>query len=126
MPAAMNRRPVLASSLAAFVGVMILEVAGTAAPQVTPSGRGPILDTHMHARAAGFYGEPPIPICAPVERMPRWDQRKSMWQDDSPAPCKTPLLSPMTDADLLAQTVAMMRKHNVIGVLGGESRLVGE
>ncbi len=49
-----------------------------------------------------------------------------MWQDDSPPACRTPLFSPLTDADLLAQTVAMMRKHNVIGVLGGESKLVGE
>ena len=126
MLAVMNRWPVLASVLVAVVGVVVLGMPGNAAPQVTAPSRAPILDMHMHARTAAFYGKPPLPLCAPVERMPRWDQRKPMWQDDSPAPCQTPLLSPLTDADLLAQTVAMMRKYNVIGVLGGESGLVGE
>lgn len=122
----MTRRDGLAFPVAALAGVIVLAMSGTAAPQAKPAGRSPILDMHMHARTAAFYGEPPIPLCAPVERMPRWDQRKPIWEDDSPPACKAPLLSPMTDADLLAQTLAMMRKHNVIGVLGGESRLVGE
>ena len=89
--------------------------------------RGPILDMHMHARTASFYGKPPIPICAPVERMPRWDQRKPIWEDDTAPPgCRQPLLSPLTDADLFAQTLAMMEKHHVVGVLGGESGLVAK
>ncbi len=89
-------------------------------------GRPPILDMHMHARTAAFYGPPPIPMCAPVERMPRWDQRKPMWQDGSPPPCSTPIMSPMTDADLWKQTLEVMARHNVIGVLGGSPELVGE
>lgn len=84
----------------------------------------PILDMHMHARTAAFYGPPPVPICAPVERMPRWDQRRPMWEDGSPAPCRNPLLSPMTDAALLGDTLAAMARHNVIGVLGGSPELV--
>lgn len=86
----------------------------------------PILDMHMHARTAAFYGPPPVPICAPVERMPRWDQRKPMWQDGSPPACSKPLMSPTTDADLLRQTLAIMERRNVIGVLGGSPELVGE
>jgi predicted TIM-barrel fold metal-dependent hydrolase len=96
-----------------------------AAQQTQPPG--PILDMHMHARTAAFYGKPPLPICAPVERMPRWDQRKPMWRDDdAPAPCRAPLLSPLTDAALLSETLSIMRKYNVIGVLAGESSLVQE
>lgn len=87
--------------------------------------RLPVLDMHMHARTAAFYGTPPQPICAPVERMPRWDQRKPMWEDDTaPPPCRAPLLSPTTDAALLADTIAAMERHNVIGVLGGAPELV--
>ena len=86
----------------------------------------PILDMHRHARTAAFYGEPPIPICAPVERMPRWDQRKPMWQDGSPAPCSNPLMSPMTDEDLRSQMLEVMTRRNVIGVLGGSPGLVRE
>lgn len=86
----------------------------------------PILDMHMHARTAAFYGAPPVPICAPVERMPRWDQRKPMWQDGSPAPCSTPLMSPLTDDELLNQTVEIMERRSVVGVLGGSPELVAE
>lgn len=84
----------------------------------------PILDMHMHARTAAFYGPPPMPICAPVERMPRWDPAKPMWEDGSPAPCRTPLMSPMTDDELLYQTVEIMERRNVVGVLGGSPELV--
>lgn len=84
----------------------------------------PILDMHMHARTAAFYGAPPIPICAPVERMPRWDPRAPMWQDGSPAPCSAPLMSPLTDDELLNQTVEIMERRNVVGVLGGSPELV--
>lgn len=85
----------------------------------------PILDMHLHARTAAFYGPPPLPICAPVERMPRWDQRQPLWEDESAPPlCSDPLLSPLTDADLLQQTLATMERHNVIGVLGGSPELV--
>lgn len=86
----------------------------------------PILDMHMHARTAAFYGPPPLPMCAPVERMPRWDQRKPMWEDGSPPPCARPLLSPATDSALFAETLAAMERHNVVGVLGGEAGLVAE
>lgn len=111
--------------LALLVGALLV-VSRAIADQPTGQ-RAPVLDMHMHARTAAFYGPPPLPICAPVERMPRWDQRKPMWQDDeTPPPCRTPMLSPVTDAALLADTVAMMERHNVIGVLGGESALVGQ
>lgn len=113
-----------------FARILTLLAAGTTILTGPTSARqsshgGPILDMHMHARTAAFYGKPPLPICAPVERMPRWDQRKPMWEDETaPPPCRQPLLSPLTDAELIAETVAMMEKHRVVGVLGGESGLV--
>lgn len=81
---------------------------------------------HLHARTASFYGTPPLPICAPVERRPRWDQRKPIWEDDSPPACSAPLLSPLTDAQLLQGTLEAMERHNVIGVLGGAPDLVAK
>ena len=120
----------MTSPLTSPITAALMAAAALAGPAFVPDqaarrGRPPILDMHMHARTASFYGPPPVPICAPVERMPRWDQRKPMWQDDeAPAACRTPLLSPMTDAAMIADTAAMMEKHNVIGVLGGESSLV--
>jgi hypothetical protein len=119
----MTVRSTIVGACALFAATL---VAATPAPiRAGWQDRPPILDMHMHARTAAFYGKPPLPICAPVERMPRWDQRKPMWQDETaPAPCSTPLMSPVTDAELLAQTLAVMERHNVIGVLGGEPGLV--
>ncbi len=104
--------------------ILLCLLAASSAGAQAQKKRLPILDMHMHARTASFYGPPPLPICAPVERMPRWDQRKPMWQDDSPPACSKPLLSPTTDAELLKETLAMMERHNVTGVLGGAPDLV--
>jgi len=107
--------------------LMAVLTAGFAQRPAPASAPPPILDMHMHARTAAFYGPPPLPLCAPVERMPRWDQRRPMWQDESaPPPCAQPLMSPMTDGDLLRQTLEIMERHNIVGVLGGSPELVGE
>lgn len=113
-------------ALGAAAACTVAPAPGTNAAAPPTELRPPILDMHMHARTAAFYGTPPVPICAPVERMPRWDQRHPMWQDDSPPPCSEPLLSPLTDDELFAHTLATMERHNVIGVLGGAPELVAE
>jgi predicted TIM-barrel fold metal-dependent hydrolase len=80
----------------------------------------PIIDMHMHARPADYYGPPPIPICAPVERMPRWDNAKpleSMFQGEPL--CAHPTMSPLTDDALRDDTIAVMKRRNIYGVLGG-------
>lgn len=57
--------------------------------------------------------------------MPRWDQRKPFGEDRfAPALCASPLMSPKTDGEVLAQTLASMKRHNVVGVLGGTPELV--
>lgn len=76
---------------------------------------------HLHARPADYLGEPPIPICAPVERMPRWDNSKpleSIFTDV--ALCDDPVMSPRTDDALLQETLDVMRRRNIYGVVGGE------
>ena len=65
----------------------------------------PILDMHMHARVADHYGPPPLPICAPVDRMPLWDQSKSFLETlEKFSGCKNPVWSPKTDEEVLRQT----------------------
>ena len=113
-----------------LLGLALLGLSTVIGPRVGKSpeqsvARLPILDMHMHARTAAFYGTPPIPLCAPVTRMPRWDPQKPMWQDSSAPPlCESPLLSPATDEALFVDTLAAMERHNVIGMLGGEASLV--
>ncbi|MES2306367.1 MAG: amidohydrolase family protein [Gemmatimonadota bacterium] len=85
----------------------------------------PVIDMHMHAREAAHYGATGIPICAPVVRMPRWDPATPFGEDRSaPPPCARPLISPATDSALLQQTLASMRRYNVVGMLGGAPELV--
>lgn len=113
-----DRRTTFATLLALFI----------AGPVVAQSARRPvppILDMHMHARTAAHYGATGLPLCAPVTRMPRWDQRKPLGEDnDAPALCMHPLVSGATDSAVFAQTIAAMKRHNVIGVLGGAPDLV--
>lgn len=61
MLAVINSRPALASALVVFVGFVTPGMAGTV-PQVRTQGRAPILDMHMHARTAAFYGKTPQPV----------------------------------------------------------------
>jgi hypothetical protein len=118
---------------AAVCAGLLLCFTGAAAAQATsPARRGavvrpPILDMHMHAREAAHYGPVGIPLCAPVERMPRWDQRFAPLEDTTaPPPCRRPLISPRTDAEVLEGTVAAMARYNVIGILGGSPDLVSK
>ena len=63
----------------------------------------PILDMHMHARVADHYGPPPLPICAPVDRMPLWDQSKSFLETlEKFNGCKNPVWSPKDGRGSLA------------------------
>ncbi|MFN8582940.1 MAG: amidohydrolase family protein [Gemmatimonadaceae bacterium] len=102
------------------VGVSVI-VATSARAQT----RLPVLDMHMHAREAAHYGATLLPLCAPVTRMPRWDPRVPFGSDTTtPALCAAPLVSPATDSAVLHGTLASMKRHNVIGVLGGAPELV--
>jgi hypothetical protein len=88
--------------------------------------RPPILDMHMHARSADHYGGVKLLMCGPVDRMPRWDQRKPFGEDGSPPPCRAPFFSPETDSGVVRGTVARMEHYNVYGVLGGDPVTVAQ
>jgi len=89
--------------------------------------RLPIIDMHMHARTANHYGPPPLAMCAPVDKMPLWNQTES-WEEAlaKSEPCKNAVWSPKTDEEVFQQTIAVMKKHNIIGMLGGKPELVAK
>jgi uncharacterized protein len=87
-------------------------------------GELPILDMHMHARVASHYGPPPQRICAPVDYMPHWDPSTPLYSVLDAVPCENPLLSPATDDEVLSQTIVIMERYNIYGVLGGTPELV--
>lgn len=85
--------------------------------------RLPVIDMHLHADAADANGPPPVGICTPFEQYPAWDPAQSY---DSVftamlknPPCRDPVWSPETDEELINQTIAVMQRRNIIGVLSG-------
>ena len=65
----------------------------------------PIIDMHLHARDAP---DPPRPLCLPV----------TVYGVVNPA-CTSPILSPLTDEELVEQTVEILERRNILGVISG-------
>jgi predicted TIM-barrel fold metal-dependent hydrolase len=70
--------------------------------------RLPIIDMHMHAKAAADFGPPPRPLCLPI----------TLHGVVAPQ-CPEPILSPKTDEAMVGETVAILERRNIIGVLSG-------
>lgn len=84
--------------------------------------RLPILDMHLHAVAADHHGPPPVAMCTPME-FPAWDPKEAygetfmaMYKEPR---CPDPVWSPMTDDELMNQTIEVMNRLNIVGVLSG-------
>jgi uncharacterized protein len=88
--------------------------------------RPPIIDMHMHAMAADGQGPPPARLCSPIPAFDAWDPRTPYLPLflGSLARCPDPLVSPMTDSEMVSRTIAVMDRFNVIGVLSGTAERV--
>ncbi len=90
------------------------------------SDREPIIDMHLHARAADYAGANPPPMCAPFDVMPRSDNSKGVYEGmtfDRP-PCANPIHPATTDEQVMRDTIAAMKRLNIIGVVSGEPEVV--
>ena len=77
--------------------------------------------------AADEQGPPPLSMCTPIPSFPAWDQRtpyRLIQMDPKSRFCKDPVLSPLTDDDLMKQTLAVVERRNVFGVLSGPASFV--
>jgi len=88
----------------------------------------PVIDMHLHALGYEDQGPPPLGMCTPMP-MPVWDQREQPYgavfmRGLKEPSCDDPVWSPLSDDELLQRTVAVMRKHNVYGVLSGTRDMV--
>jgi uncharacterized protein len=110
------------SGLATLSAVLIsLTVLGAAPPsQQRPL---PIIDMHLHALPADGQGPPPLAVCPELSGLPVWDQRRSwgeiFFEYMKKPPCTTPVWSPLNDDALRDQTIEILRRRNVIGVVSG-------
>lgn len=104
------------------VSAIVAAVIGwpTAAQQLPP----PIIDVHMHAIPVQFMGPPPFAFCPGA--LPGFAEPGRPWRDTfmnwmKHPPCPNPILSPMTDREMMNRTFAIMKRRNVIGVVSGPS-----
>src|SRR5688572_5605416 len=83
----------------------------------------PIIDMHMHALAADEQGPPPLGMCTPFPEYTAWDPKApypDLFLSKFKKPvCADPIWSPMTDAELMNQTIAIAERRNIVGVLSG-------
>ena len=93
------------------------------AAQVADRAPLPIIDVHVHAMPANAYGPPPVPVCAPYVTFSPRDPRDTYALGDV-GTCASPLQSVLTTDAQMNQTLAIMRRFNVSGVVGGPMPLV--
>ena len=85
--------------------------------------RQPVIDMHLHALPADHQGPPPVAICTPIDPFPAWDPAQPygatyMAMLKHP-PCDDPVWSPETDEELMLQTLEVIERRNIFGVLSG-------
>lgn len=84
---------------------------------------GPIIDMHLHGGKLSDWGvEPPVGICAPFDyfatRDPNQPHKEFFVKKYLKGPpCPDPIWSPETDEEVVRQTLAVMERNNIIGVV---------
>lgn len=87
----------------------------------------PIIDMHLHARHADYMGPNPPPMCAPFAMMPRWDPSQpgeSGFTFNTMPPCEKPIFPATSDKQVMDETIRVMEKRNIIGMVSGEPELM--
>ena len=102
--------------LAVILGTSSVPVAGA-------QDRPPIIDMHIHALAADSQGPPPLAMCTPIDPLPTWDPSQPyeptfLGTLKNPR-CLDPVWSPKTDEEVMAQTLDVMKRRNIFGVVSG-------
>jgi hypothetical protein len=83
------------------------------------AARPPIIDMHIHARQPGpIVGA--APICAPPAGMPRWDNSKPIDTGLHQPGCAHPLTPSASGDELMRETIALMKRRNIIAMASGE------
>lgn len=97
-------------------------IVGSSAAAHAQGAREPIIDMHLHVRAANYAGENPPPMCAPFEVMPRSDNRVGIYEGMTfdRQPCENMIKAAASDEQVMRDTLAVMDRFNIYGVVSGE------
>lgn len=88
--------------------------------QASAQQRLPIIDMHLHATDGSLRWA----VCVPwVTQVPAWDQRRpwtDVWNDAvTKPPCADPIWPPAGEAAVMRETISILERRNIIGVLSG-------
>ena len=100
----------------------------SAAPTIGQGIGKPIIDMHMHAYALSEFGPEPPKACAGADgaTINGYDPATPFTFEEL-GTCKTMLAAPATDEALLAETIATMKRHNIVaGVISGDRPIVAK
>ena len=76
----------------------------------------PIIDVHLHAASLRGYESLPVSVCAnPTDFPPVFDPHESSRSQF--VSCPEPLLSPMTDQELMERTLEALERHNIVAAV---------
>lgn len=107
--------------------MIILSMLGAFALEgATPSQVPPVIDMHMHAWTLDEFGGESVPACLAAEgvEMVGTDAGKP-FDFATQAVCNVMIKSPANDASVQAETVAQMKRFNIVaGVIAGEREVV--
>lgn len=106
--------------------ILILLVSSCVFGQKTDVKQLPIIDMHLHASPADDNGPPPLALCLPIfPNVPPYDSKSGDFNLlPAKPPCKNPIWSPKTDEEVMNQTVEVLKRRNIIGVLSGDEQSV--
>lgn len=117
-----SRFPVSPGSLASLA-ILLVSLSGVA--NAEESARRPILDMHLHA----IEPLPPVGLCIPwVSQFPPHDPRRPwaevFFEAMTEPPCTDPIWSSGDEETTMRETIEVMERLDIIGVLSGPVDLV--
>lgn len=109
-------------------------IAGTIllAPALAAAEPQPIIDVHLHAEAVSEYGPPGQKFCMEMlKHVPPVDPQEGpimaqllSWQMDPG--CADPMEPAASDDDLREKTLAVLKTHNITGIISGPPAVTAE
>ncbi len=110
-----------------LVTVAVITLAG---PAMLVGQRAlPVIDMHLHALPADAQGPPPLAMCTPITAWPAWDPVRPYQLnvlDPKQPNCADPIMSPITDDEVMTETIAAAQRRNIFGVLSGTPERVDQ
>jgi len=106
--------------------LLVLCTASAQAQELPP----PVIDMHLHAGTAAGEGPPPLAMCVQGTTLPQrdsaepWPEVFLAWLKNPQ--CPDPVWSPMSDDELRQETIEVLERHNIVGVLSGPPGRVGQ